>query len=110
MNSHEKKVGVGVGVILVKDGKVLLGKRHSDPEKADSELQGEGTWTIPGGKLEFGETLEEGVVGEVKEETDIDIDERDLEIVSVSNDMIDVAHFVTIGFATEKSCLKALIS
>ncbi len=54
------KVGVGVGVALVRDGKVLLGHRHDDPEKADSLLHGEGTWTVPGGKLDFGETLEDG--------------------------------------------------
>lgn len=47
------------------DGKVLLGQRHSDPEKADSALHGEGTWTMPGGKLHFGESFEEGATREV---------------------------------------------
>ena len=55
-----KKPGVGFGVILLKDKKVLLGKRHEDSKKADSELHGEGAWTLPGGKLEFGEEFEEG--------------------------------------------------
>ena len=65
----EKKVGVGFGVLLLKDKKILLGKRHEDPEKADSELHGAGTWTMPGGKLEFGETFEQGARREVLEET-----------------------------------------
>ncbi len=46
-----KKVGVGIGVMLLKEGKVLLGKRNIDPVKADSELHGEGTWTIPGARF-----------------------------------------------------------
>lgn len=41
-----KKVGVGFGVFLKSGNKILLGKRHFDPEKADSELHGEGTWTL----------------------------------------------------------------
>ncbi len=41
----------------LKDGKVLLGKRHDDPEKASSLLKGAGTWTMPGGKLDFSETF-----------------------------------------------------
>ena len=60
-NNKEKplpKVGVGVGVMLLRDGKILLGLRHSDAKKADSALQGEGTWTMPGGKLHFHEFLE----------------------------------------------------
>jgi len=50
MEEVNKKPGVGVGVIILKDSKVLLGKRHSDARKADSELHREGTWTLPGGK------------------------------------------------------------
>jgi len=64
---ENKKVGVGFGVMFLKDSKVLLGKRHDDPEKADSELHGEGTWTMPGGKLHFGEAFEDGAWREVKE-------------------------------------------
>ncbi|KKU14935.1 MAG: hypothetical protein UX22_C0014G0002 [Candidatus Jorgensenbacteria bacterium GW2011_GWA2_45_9] len=57
---EKKKVGVGVGVIILKEGKLLLGKRCEDPEKAYSLLNGTGTWTMPGGKLDFGETFENG--------------------------------------------------
>ena len=51
MDINNKKPGVGFGVMILKQGRILLGKRHSDPDKADSELHGEGTWTMPGGKL-----------------------------------------------------------
>jgi 8-oxo-dGTP diphosphatase len=91
-----KYPGVGFGVMIVSDGKMLLGKRHSDPKKADSLLHGEGTWTFPGGKLDFHEKLHEGARREVKEETDLEV--RKLDVMSVTNDMAHDNHFVTIGF------------
>lgn len=98
---EKKKVGVGVGVMILKEGKVLLGRRNDDPEKADSELEGEGTWTMPGGKMEFGENFEEAAAREVLEETGIVLDKSKLRIISLSNDKTDKAHFVTIGFLYE---------
>lgn len=47
--SNGQKVGVGVGVMILHEDRILLGLRHSDSTKADSELHGEGTWTMPGG-------------------------------------------------------------
>lgn len=99
--ADKKKVGVGFGVMMLRDGKVLLGKRHEDPEKADSELHGEGTWTMPGGKLEFQETPEQGAIREVMEETGMKIEHSDIKLVSLSNDMVSDAHFVTLGFLCE---------
>ena len=86
---------------LIRDGKVLMGHRHEDPEKADSELHGEGTWTVPGGKLDFGEGIAEGAAREAFEETGIKIDPKDLKLVSVGNERVPDAHFVTIGFICE---------
>lgn len=91
----EKKVGAGLGVMILKDNKVLLGKRHEDPNKADSELRGEGTWTMPGGKLEYGETFEKGAIREVEEETGIIL--KDTKVICISNDKNEHAHFITIG-------------
>jgi 8-oxo-dGTP diphosphatase len=100
MNEEEKqKPGVGFGVMILKEGKVLLGHRHPDPEKASSLLHGEGSWTMPGGKLHFKENLKEGAVREVLEETGIKV--KGLEVISVSNDIVQDAHFVTIGFLAE---------
>jgi len=93
-----KKMGVGFGVMVLKDNKILLGKRHDDPKKADSELHGEGTWTMPGGKLEFGESFEEASVREVLEETGLKVDKSKLKLISLANDMVTDAHFVTVGF------------
>ena len=53
------------GVILNK-GKVLLVKRSIKPFK--------GFWTIPGGHIDFGETSQESLIREIKEETNIDVE------------------------------------
>ncbi len=92
------KVGVGFGTILLKDGRILLGRRHEDPEKADSEMHGEGTWTIPGGKLDFGEGLEDGAYRETLEETGIKLNKEKIKLISLSNDRVTDAHFITLGF------------
>jgi len=94
-----KKVGAGFGVMLLKNNQVLLGKRNDDAKKADSALRGEGTWTMPGGKLEYGEEFEEGAKREVKEETGIIL--KDVKVICVNNDKNNFAHFVTVGLISE---------
>lgn len=96
---EKKKPGAGFGVMILKEGKVLLGKRHDDPEKADAELDPlGGSWTMPGGKLRFGENFLDGVYREVTEETGVKIDKKKLRLVSVNNNIVEEAHFVTLGF------------
>ena len=97
---NKPKVGIGFGVMLFKERKILLGKRNDDSNKADSELHGEGTWTMPGGKLEFGESFEDGAKREVYEETGLQLNE--LKIICVNNDKNEYAHFVTIGLFSDK--------
>jgi 8-oxo-dGTP diphosphatase len=57
---------VGVGAVIIRDGRALIVRRATEPLK--------GQWSIPGGMLELGEKLREGVAREVKEETGLDID------------------------------------
>jgi ADP-ribose pyrophosphatase YjhB (NUDIX family) len=64
---------VGVGGVIIEDGRALLIRRGSEP------LLGE--WSIPGGSLELGETLEEGVARELREETGLEV--RVLELIEV---------------------------
>lgn len=61
---------VGVGGVVIRDGRALLIKRGHPP------LQGE--WSIPGGTLELGETLLEGVRRELEEETALRVGVLDL--------------------------------
>jgi mutator protein MutT len=56
---------VGVGAVIVDAGRVLLVKRRYEPLA--------GHWSIPGGTLELGETLEAGIVREMREETGLEI-------------------------------------
>ena len=61
---------VGVGGVVVHEERALLIRRASPP------LQGE--WSIPGGMLELGETLEQGVARELTEETGLEVQVVDL--------------------------------
>ncbi len=96
---EKKKVGCGVGIMILKDNKVLLGKRNKDHEKASSLLNGAGTWTMPGGKLEFGETFEEGAKRETIEETGLIL--KNIDVICINNDMVETAHFITIGLFSD---------
>jgi 8-oxo-dGTP diphosphatase len=57
---------VGVGGVVVRDGRVLLARRGKEPLY--------GRWTVPGGTVELGETLEEAVVREMEEETGLRVE------------------------------------
>jgi len=96
----KKRVGAGFGVILEKDGKILLGKRHPDPDKADSAFRSAGEWSLPGGKMDWGETFEEGAAREVLEETGITI--HNPEVISVHNCKNEHAHFMTVGLVARQ--------
>jgi 8-oxo-dGTP diphosphatase len=57
---------VGVGVIVLREGLVLLGQRIG--------AHGAGTWALPGGHLEFGESVEQCARREVLEEAGLDVE------------------------------------
>ena len=57
---------VGVGAVVVRDGKALIIKRAHEPRK--------GEWSLPGGLLELGESLQDAARREIKEETSLDVE------------------------------------
>ena len=61
---------VGVGAIIIEDGRVVLVKRGHPP------LVGE--WSIPGGAMEVGETVREAAAREAREETGLKIETQEL--------------------------------
>lgn len=77
-------IKVGVGVIIEKDGKILFGKRLG--------AAGSGSWGLPGGHLEVGETLSGCARREMAEETDLTL--HDLEFRSIVNDPRIDGHYI----------------
>ncbi|MGC2529715.1 MAG: NUDIX hydrolase [Candidatus Acidiferrum sp.] len=64
---------VGVGGVIIENGRALLIRRGSEPLR--------GQWSIPGGTLELGESLQQGVARELLEETGLEV--RVLELIEV---------------------------
>lgn len=83
---------VGMGVLVMRQGKVLLGRRRG--------AHGEGYYAAPGGHIEFGETFEETARREVREECGLEV--RDIRLLSVGAYLWDVdKHYVDVDVACE---------
>jgi len=91
---------VGVGAVIIREGKIALIKRGNEPAK--------GKWTIPGGLVELGESPEKAVIRETEEEVGLAVDNPKLVDV-VSNVDLDEKgkvkfHYVIIDYLVhEKS-------
>ena len=88
-----KRPYVGVAVIIVRDRKVLLGKRKSG--------HGSGSWQFPGGHLEFKEDIKTCAIREVLEEAGICI--KNIRIGTYTNDIFESEnmHYVTLFVIAE---------
>lgn len=87
----ENIIKVGLGVMIKNENKVLLGHRAKNRKDTGGIFEPD-SWTFPGGKQEYNETMIEGAIREVKEETNLDI--SDLEIFSASDDIQPNKHFI----------------
>lgn len=96
---EEKRVNAGLGVVIMKDGKILMGHRNDKPTDPNLPLHEAGTWTLPMVKLEYGEEFEQAASRAVLHETGLVA--RKLRVFCVNNDHLNNAHFVTIGIACE---------
>jgi ADP-ribose pyrophosphatase YjhB (NUDIX family) len=87
---------VGVGAVILQDGKVILVKRRAEP--------GKDRWSIPGGSVHLGEKVRDATIREAKEESGLDIeivDDRPLDVFdSIITDERDRTkyHFALLEF------------
>jgi mutator protein MutT len=81
---------VGVGGVVVRDGRALLIRRGKPPLL--------GRWVVPGGTVELGETLEEALVREMREETGLEVEPVEMLAVfdRIDRDGEGVAHHYVI--------------
>ena len=93
MENKKEQVGVGVGVFVKKDGKFLVGCRKGS--------HGAGTWALPGGHVEVGESLGDTCKREVLEETGLQI--KNVERLTFRNDIFheEKKHYVTLYFTAD---------
>ena len=93
MTSATPNVRVGVAVFIRKDGKFLMQRRLGS--------HGAGSWSVPGGNLEFGESLEACARREVLEETNLQI--KNIRFLTQTNDQFKDAakHYLTIWMTSD---------
>lgn len=96
-----EKIGIGVGIIIKnKENKILMLLRNDDAKKADSDMRLEGTWTLPSGKVKFGETIEEAGIRKTKQECNLDVSK--IKVICVQNDVNKYAQYATFGLIAEE--------
>jgi 8-oxo-dGTP diphosphatase len=88
---------VGMGVLVMRNGQVLLGKRRGS--------HGAGYYAAPGGHIEYGESFEAAARREVREETGLEITE--LRLLTVGNYLFSredgARHYIDVDFVCEAS-------
>ena len=87
---------VGVGAVIVEDGKLVLVRRGVEPAR--------GKWSIPGGAVELGEAVRDAAIREAREECGLDIELVDDRPVDAFDTMLRVEdgrlryHYVLLQF------------
>ena len=89
----QQHIRIGIGVMILDGDRILLGHRAKN-KKDTGGIYETDCWTLPGGKQEYDETFFEGAKREVKEETNLDID--DLELFNAADDIQPDRHYITL--------------
>ena len=95
----DKHIKVGIGVMILDGNKILLGHRAKD-KKDTGGIYEVDCWTVPGGKQEYDETILECAKREVKEETNLEVD--DLELFNATDDIQSDRHYITLQVIAKK--------
>ncbi len=74
MRKYPERPLVGVGAVIIRDGKILLVKRANEPNR--------GRWSVPGGLVRSGERLKDALKREIREELGVDITVGDVACVT----------------------------
>ncbi|RJQ20793.1 NUDIX domain-containing protein [Candidatus Woesearchaeota archaeon] len=86
---------IGVGIIIRRGDNVVIQQRKG--------AHGAGTWSVPGGHLEFGETPKETAIREALEETGLHV--KNPRVIGVTNDIMqsEGKHYITLFVETDYS-------
>lgn len=95
----EKHIKIGIGVMILDGNKVLLGHRAINKKDTGGIFEVD-CWTLPGGKQEYDETYLECAIREVKEETNLDIE--NLELFGAADDIGVDRHYITLHVIAKK--------
>ena len=98
----DNDVRVGIGVFIFKNNKFFMQQRQG--------AHGEGSWSVPGGHLEYGESFEDTARREAKEETNLEI--KNIRFGAITNDHFtkDDKHYVTIWMLSDWASGKEYIT
>lgn len=87
----ELRPKVGMGIVVLREGKILLGKRMN--------THGAGGYSLPGGHVEYGESFEDTLRREMREETGLAV--TNIRLNAVLNHIIEGKHYVDVDFVCE---------
>ena len=91
MKEKYEKFHIGINIFVVRNKKLLLGKRKN--------VYGAKTWGLPGGHLEYGEGMKEAAARELKEEVGLEASE--LSFAGLINDVREDEHYLQVGFSAK---------
>jgi len=93
MSKESDRPRVGVGVIVMRGDKILMSRRKN--------AHGDGDWSVLGGHLKFGESLEHCAEREVLEETGVKI--RSVRFATITNDIFEKEekHYITVWMVSD---------
>ena len=95
----ENHIKIGIGVMILDKNKILLGHRAKN-KKDTGGIYEVDCWTLPGGKQEYNETFLDCAKREVKEETNLNIE--DLELFGAADDIQPDRHYITMHVIAKK--------